>query len=104
SYSLLLHCDLHSYPTRRSSDLDFPAEYELKPGDLVITMTDLSKGGDTLGLPALIPDGRTYLHNQRIGLVEIIDPNRVSKPFLARSEEHTSELQSRFDLVCRLLL
>src|SRR5437868_11965473 len=25
------------------------------------------------------------------------------KPF-ARSEEHTSELQSRFDLVCRLLL
>src|SRR5699024_12052710 len=26
-------------------------------------------------------------------------------PFLAfRSEEHTSELQSRFDLVCRLLL
>src|SRR5699024_11623118 len=24
--------------------------------------------------------------------------------FLARSEEHTSELQSRFDLVCRLLL
>src|SRR5207249_6837696 len=24
--------------------------------------------------------------------------------FLRRSEEHTSELQSRFDLVCRLLL
>src|SRR5579885_2584928 len=24
--------------------------------------------------------------------------------FLQRSEEHTSELQSRFDLVCRLLL
>src|SRR5699024_11433988 len=24
--------------------------------------------------------------------------------FLPRSEEHTSELQSRFDLVCRLLL
>src|SRR5207249_6939928 len=28
------------------------------------------------------------------------DPTQV----LARSEEHTSELQSRFDLVCRLLL
>src|SRR5207249_9063288 len=27
-----------------------------------------------------------------------------SKPTGARSEEHTSELQSRFDLVCRLLL
>src|SRR5699024_456661 len=25
-------------------------------------------------------------------------------PYLARSEEHTSELQSRFDIVCRLLL
>src|SRR5207249_7541740 len=28
----------------------------------------------------------------------------VSLDDLARSEEHTSELQSRFDLVCRLLL
>src|SRR5437868_9651015 len=28
---------------------------------------------------------------------------KVTSPF-ARSEEHTSELQSRFDLVCRLLL
>src|SRR5438067_5669866 len=29
-------------------------------------------------------------------------PNEVRNP--TRSEEHTSELQSRFDLVCRLLL
>src|SRR5699024_11977460 len=28
----------------------------------------------------------------------------VGDDLLARSEEHTSELQSRFDLVCRLLL
>src|SRR5699024_11406505 len=28
----------------------------------------------------------------------------ASAPQFARSEEHTSELQSRFDLVCRLLL
>src|SRR5437868_12129476 len=28
----------------------------------------------------------------------------VGQPLLLRSEEHTSELQSRFDLVCRLLL
>src|SRR5437868_12899294 len=27
-----------------------------------------------------------------------------SRPATTRSEEHTSELQSRFDLVCRLLL
>ena len=30
--------------------------------------------------------------------------NDVELPFSDRSEEHTSELQSRFDLVCRLLL
>src|SRR5207249_6624941 len=29
---------------------------------------------------------------------------RVIYLFMGRSEEHTSELQSRFDLVCRLLL
>lgn len=62
---------------------DFPKEYELQPGDLVITMTDLSKAGDTLGLPAVVPAGRRYLHNQRIGLVEVTDPNRLSKNFLA---------------------
>src|SRR2546422_2925799 len=28
----------------------------------------------------------------------------ISKPFRRRSEEHTSELQSRLHLVCRLLL
>src|SRR5437868_10484334 len=32
-----------------------------------------------------------------------LDPER-STTFAQRSEEHTSELQSRFDLVCRLLL
>src|SRR5699024_11820205 len=32
-----------------------------------------------------------------------LEPRSVSQQ-LARSEEHTSELQSRFDLVCRLLL
>src|SRR5699024_11258836 len=30
--------------------------------------------------------------------------NTPRHSFLPRSEEHTSELQSRFDLVCRLLL
>src|SRR2546429_9781249 len=29
---------------------------------------------------------------------------RAGKPYVARSEEHTSELQSRLHLVCRLLL
>src|SRR5699024_11917773 len=31
-------------------------------------------------------------------------PERQNSSVLERSEEHTSELQSRFDIVCRLLL
>ncbi|MGM0856239.1 MAG: restriction endonuclease subunit S [Pseudomonadota bacterium] len=48
-------------------------EYVLNRDDLVVTMTDLSKEADTLGYPALIPDGneQRYLHNQRVGLVKI---------------------------------
>lgn len=43
----------------------YPSEYVLSPGDLVVTMTDLSKTIDTLGYAALVPnDGRVYLHNQ----------------------------------------
>lgn len=61
-----------------------PEEYVLKEGDLVITMTDLSKAGDTLGYPALIPQsaGRRYLHNQRIGLVQIDDQADADTRFL----------------------
>src|SRR5437868_10378603 len=33
-----------------------------------------------------------------------VTPARARAPPAVRSEEHTSELQSRFDLVCRLLL
>lgn len=61
-----------------------PAEYVLKPGDLIVTMTDLSKAADTLGYGALVPchPGRTYLHNQRIGLVEALQPTRISLRWL----------------------
>lgn len=52
-----------------------PSEYLLSHGDLVVTMTDLSKQGDTLGYPALVPKipGKQILHNQRIGKVELKD-------------------------------
>ncbi len=58
-------------------DGEFPSEYILKKDDLVVTMTDLSKDGDTLGFPAKIPcsDNKKFLHNQRIGLVEFLDDN-----------------------------
>ena len=54
---------------------DIPSEYILSPRDLIVTMTDLSKDGDTLGYGAFVPlsKNRTYLHNQRIGLIEFID-------------------------------
>ena len=53
-----------------------PAEFVLHEGDLLISMTDLSKQSDTLGFPAFIPvdeHGRRYLHNQRLGKVIIKD-------------------------------
>ncbi|MEZ8766384.1 restriction endonuclease subunit S, partial [Vibrio alginolyticus] len=62
---------------------DIPEGYQLSPGQLVVTMTDLSKDSDTLGYSALIPDdGFTYLHNQRIGLVDIKDEKQIDKLFL----------------------
>lgn len=49
-----------------------PSGYTLSSGDLIVTMTDLSKSGDTLWYPALVPsvEQKKFLHNQRIGLVE----------------------------------
>ncbi|WP_288619430.1 restriction endonuclease subunit S [uncultured Eubacterium sp.] len=62
---------------------EYPVDYVLKPGDLIVTMTDLSKTIDTLGYSALVPNSeRTYLHNQRIGLVQIIDDERLDKHYL----------------------
>ena len=61
-----------------------PHDYILREGALIVTMTDLSKAGDTLGYPALVPrmPGRRYLHNQRIGLVEIKEGAEADKRFL----------------------
>lgn len=52
---------------------DYPDEFVLEPGSLIVTMTDLSKNADTLGYAALIPEHseRVYLHNQRIGLINL---------------------------------
>jgi type I restriction enzyme S subunit len=50
-----------------------PDEYVLNEGDLIVTMTDLSKQSDTLGYPAFVPEslGPRFLHNQRLGKVLI---------------------------------
>src|SRR5690606_40474223 len=71
-YSLGIRGALHSFPTRRSSDLGGKAE----------TLRDLA----------------LYVLRDRMN-----DQN-VAYAMEERSEEHTSELQSRENLVCRLLL
>ena len=62
-----------------------PKEFVLAAGDLLVTMTDLSKGGDTLGYPALVPQSGgadRYLHNQRLGKVVIKAGAPLEKRFL----------------------
>src|SRR5688572_32626807 len=66
--------DLHSFPTRRSSDL-FVALLAGEPGI-----------------------GKTRL------AYELGKTARSRRATVVRSEEHTSELQSQSNLVCRLLL
>src|SRR5690606_41717187 len=78
------HRDLHSFPTRRSSDLhpsvlNAPQNYILSR---IVWYSEL-----------------TLLF---LTLVETISLNYLGE--ILRSEEHTSELQSRENLVCRLLL
>lgn len=62
---------------------EIPTDYILKKDDLIVTMTDLSKNGDTLGYSALVPElnRKVLLHNQRIGLVEI-KSQKIDKFFL----------------------
>src|SRR5690349_23924328 len=82
------HRDLHSFPTRRSSDL----------GPCLAMLTAMMTS-------AVIPWGsKVELFGRTIAL-QIADINiGILYVFGVRSEEHTSELQSRRDLVCRLLL
>src|SRR5437867_6690502 len=76
-YCSRAHRDLHSFPTRRSSDLISFFEDD---------------GFHFIGFrqePLECPVGRTLKRALDLAI---------------RSEEHTSELQSPYDLVCRLLL
>lgn len=62
---------------------DFPVEYIFRADDLIVTMTDLSVDGDTLGYSALVPDNyknEKYLHNQRVGKIEF--KSSISKYFI----------------------
>src|SRR5438874_7574552 len=56
-----------------------------------------------LGSPSLMPVLRALACVQPIQALGVVSDAQLRRA-LARSEEHTSELQSRRDLVCRLLL
>jgi type I restriction enzyme S subunit len=62
---------------------DYPKEYLLRKGDLILAMTEQGEG--LLGSAALVPKSDRYLHNQRLGLVQIKDEERVDKQFLYRA-------------------
>ena len=73
-------------------DGPIPEDYVLKPGQVIVTMTDLSKASDTLGVAATVPDDQhTWLHNQRIGLLKFkksFSSDPAFFDYLLRSHEY----------------
>jgi type I restriction enzyme S subunit len=61
---------------------DFPDEYLLQRGELLVVMTDLTQNAPILGSPAFVPDGDRFLHNQRLGKIVELDQSRMDKRFL----------------------
>jgi type I restriction enzyme, S subunit len=59
-----------------------PEDFILAPDDLIVAMTEQGEG--LLGSSALVPSEGSYLHNQRIGLIENLDATRLEKGFLYR--------------------
>src|SRR5690606_41393222 len=92
---------LHSFPTRRSSDL---------VAALVAATAAALYGTLLHGEPALEPGARGVVLALPVlyALAEMsvihVYVRAEASSFSLRSEEHTSELQSRENLVCRLLL
>src|SRR5690606_41686293 len=85
---------LHSFPTRRSSDLA-----------AVERLRGLVAGDRVQGVVAQVPaQARAAAPGLQVGEVDPVVGRLVPVEAAGRSEEHTSELQSRENLVCRLLL
>src|SRR5690606_42127559 len=93
------HPRLPSFPTRRSSDLNSVAV-------VVASFPDsrrISSGGYLLVDSVPVQETDVAKDPQR-PIKESYIPGVIQKQSKNRSEEHTSELQSRENLVCRLLL
>src|SRR5690606_40430333 len=94
------HRDRHSFPTRRSSDLN-----SLTRGSLCGRWPDIGLWAVILSLSDR--HGVVDMHPNAIAALTGLPADEVvacMERFCQRSEEHTSELQSRENLVCRLLL
>jgi type I restriction enzyme S subunit len=61
---------------------EFPNEYLLNKGDLLVVMTDLVQSAPILGGSAWVPSDNKYLHNQRLGKIININDALVCKEFL----------------------
>src|SRR5207253_10117909 len=102
-YAARLHPALRSFPTRRSSDLFQVAEYAKH---FTCISLDLRGTGETdqvegvYSTELLADDIAAFMQAAGIRKAHISGLSLGA----ARSEEHTSELQSRGHLVCRLLL
>src|SRR5690606_39885870 len=97
-----LHRALSSLPTRRSSDLKSGIMLGLgeERQEVINTMGDLREAGvDVVTIGQYLQPSKKHLPVKQFILPEQFKTYRD-----IRSEEHTSELQSRENLVCRLLL
>src|SRR5207248_10682857 len=91
----------HAFPTRRTSDLAdlFRPIYERTRGNDGFVSIEVS--------PHLAYDTQRSIAEARRLWKEVDRPNlmvKIPATTEGRSEEHTSELQSPYALVCRLLL
>src|SRR5690606_41280577 len=97
------HLDLHSFPTRRSSDLEDTFQLQLKDGQAKVVQGD-EEVADCI-LKMSFKSFQQFLTGKLSGTVAFMTGKLKLKGDISkRSEEHTSELQSRENLVCRLLL
>ncbi|UWQ44197.1 restriction endonuclease subunit S [Leisingera aquaemixtae] len=61
---------------------EVPPDYLLSEGDLIVVMTDLVQSAPVLGGAFKIPDNDKFLHNQRLGLVQIKEDAEIHSDFL----------------------